>query len=293
MLEYSFSHPRASLAHIQELHLNYLLCKPDAPEMRIKPWFARSGGKVAYTLLVQANPLHVDQLNLDFEDASGSYPNEYVSWSDWTTLNPDKKVTLIEAHNEHFEEYKLRIVTGFTDNDNVLMGVIPRDENTPDYSTLTINEFILQKYKMDNPPESVFWQISPTILRTRLFLVNKQMVKAAEAILHINQVDLIDHMLVDAGRASFLNYRNRLEASLNPTTSSTADTRSTKRARQTSPPPAPNHPLHRNSNMIRVRTKARQPSRMMQWQTILSLESSYRKCIKFRKIKSRSGHIYK
>jgi hypothetical protein len=73
-----FSHPRAALAHIQELHLIFLLGKPDAPEMRIKPWFARSGSKVAYTFLIQTNPLFVDQLSSPFEDAIGSFPHEYI-----------------------------------------------------------------------------------------------------------------------------------------------------------------------------------------------------------------------
>jgi hypothetical protein len=65
-----FSHPRASLAHIQETHLGFLLGKPDAPEMRIKPWLSHLGSKLAYTFLVQTNPLFADQLNSHFEDAS-------------------------------------------------------------------------------------------------------------------------------------------------------------------------------------------------------------------------------
>jgi hypothetical protein len=77
-----FSHPRASLAHIQELYLQHLLGKPeDAQDMRIKPWFAHSVRKVAYTFLVQTNPLLVDQLNSYFEDASGAFPHEYMSWA--------------------------------------------------------------------------------------------------------------------------------------------------------------------------------------------------------------------
>jgi hypothetical protein len=110
-----FSHPRAAIAHIQEVHLQFLLGKPDAPKMRIKPWFARSGSKVAYAFMVQTNLISVDQLNSDLEDASTSFPNEYVAWSDSMTLDPTKKVTLIEAHNEHAKKFKLWIATGFQD----------------------------------------------------------------------------------------------------------------------------------------------------------------------------------
>jgi pyruvate formate-lyase activating enzyme-like uncharacterized protein len=82
-----------------------------------------------------------------------------------------------------------------------------------------------------------------------MFLVKKEMIKADEAILHIIQVDLIHYMSIESGQAAFTNYNelfvkaqnmmplrtNRFEASLNPTTESTEDNQSTKRARQTSP----------------------------------------------------------
>jgi hypothetical protein len=69
-------------------------------------------------------------------------------------LDPSKKVTMIEAHNEHAGDYLLWIATGFADDD-ILMGEIHREENTPDYSKLMINEFIMTKYKMGNPLESI------------------------------------------------------------------------------------------------------------------------------------------
>jgi hypothetical protein len=82
---------------------------------------------VAYAFLVQTNPLHVDQLNSQLEDASGSFRHEYMSWADLSTLDPSKKVTMFEAHNEHAKEYILRIATGFMDDENILMGEIQRE----------------------------------------------------------------------------------------------------------------------------------------------------------------------
>jgi uncharacterized protein (UPF0297 family) len=109
----------------------------------------------------------------------------------------------------------------------------------------------MEKYKMGNPLESIFWKVSIPIRGTQLFLVKKLMIKAAEAVLHNIQIDLIHYMSMESGRESLNNYKdlfvraqnkmpwraNRFEASLNPTTNSTEDTRSTKRPRQNSPSP--------------------------------------------------------
>jgi hypothetical protein len=73
------------------------------------------------------------------EQAKSSFPYIYISWDDWTLLDPPRKVTFTEEHNNHINEFQLKISTGYIDHDNVLMGGKPQTMGDTDYSELTIN----------------------------------------------------------------------------------------------------------------------------------------------------------
>jgi hypothetical protein len=54
------------------------------------------------------------------------------------------------------------------------MGMISRATTTPDYSMMTINEFILMKYKMGHPLEPMVWQVSIPIMGIQMFIIQKE-----------------------------------------------------------------------------------------------------------------------
>jgi hypothetical protein len=87
------------------------------------------------------------------------------------SLDPYRKATFIEEHNNHVQEHQLKISTGYLDHNDVIMGEKPHDENATDYSNKTINKFILMKYKIGNPPTSIFHQAWGPIFGVHQFIV--------------------------------------------------------------------------------------------------------------------------
>jgi hypothetical protein len=123
------------------------------------------------------------------EQAKSSFPYEYISWDDWTSLDPPRKVTLIEEHNNHINEFQLKISTGCINHDDVLMGEKPQTMGDTDYSELTINQFILTKYKIGNPPIPIFHQAWGPIFGIPQFIILEQNKDIAEILIQKLKVD--------------------------------------------------------------------------------------------------------
>jgi hypothetical protein len=87
------------------------------------------------------------------------------------SLDNPRKSTFIDEHNDHVNEFQLLISTGYLDYDDVTLGEKPHNTDVPDYSEFTINKFILTKYKIGNPPTSIFHQVWGPVFEIRQFIV--------------------------------------------------------------------------------------------------------------------------
>jgi hypothetical protein len=97
-------------------------------------------------LLVQTTQGKAYEVSQKFKQASKTNPYEFISWKYWTSLHSNHKEVMIKKHNTYIRDYKLSCLSGFNDDNNILLGKNPKYPKLPDYSELTLNEFLAKHY---------------------------------------------------------------------------------------------------------------------------------------------------
>jgi hypothetical protein len=212
-----FIHTRAALNKIHNQQLRSFLQGQHIPTFKIKPWKARSQQYEGRVYVIQSIKEDVETINRKFENSRNANPYEYISWKSWTDLNADKKASLIDQHNNYTKEYRLLTLSGFTDNNDIMLGQIDREPEENDYSKMGLNEFLMKHYTIGDPPCQIIAQVLGPTNGTRQFIVSSYLEKVAKDLLQNLQYDMLSYMTEESGRAIIPNYEDKvMEAAENP-----------------------------------------------------------------------------
>jgi hypothetical protein len=202
-----FVRPRNSITLNHHDQLKSTFFGTTAPEFKLKPFKAKSGGEEAVFLLVQTPQGKEDEVSNKFQQASTTNPYEFIGWKNWNNLYSTHKTETIKRQNNYIRDYKLLCLSGFIDDDNVLLGKNPKYPDNPDYSKLTLNEFLVKHYVIGESGP-IFHEAMGPFLGTRFFIVSATKWSAGKRLLEQIQYDMLRFMSPEAARAILADYRN-------------------------------------------------------------------------------------
>jgi hypothetical protein len=201
-----FVHPRNSLILNHQEQLKTTFFGTTAPEFKLKLFKAKSGGEEAMFLLVQTPQGTEDEASNKFQQSSSTNPYEFIGWKNWNNLHESHKTETIKRQNNFVRDYKLLCLSGFIDDDNIQLGKNPKHPNTPDYSKLTLNEFLVKHYVIGNSG-SIFLEVMGPFLGMRFFIVSATKWSAGKRLVEQLQHDMLRFMSPEAGLAILADYQ--------------------------------------------------------------------------------------
>jgi hypothetical protein len=96
-----FVHPRNSLIQNHQEQLKTTFFGTTAPEFKLKPFKAKSGGEEAVFLLVRTLQGKEDEVSSKFQQLSSKNPYEFIRWKNWNDLHESHKTETIKRQNNY------------------------------------------------------------------------------------------------------------------------------------------------------------------------------------------------
>jgi hypothetical protein len=112
----------------------------------------------------------------------------------------------IKRQNNYVRDYKLLCLSGFINDDNIQMGRNPKHLNEPDYSQLTLNEFLVKHYTIGDSGR-IFLEAMGPFLGMRFFIVSATKWSDGKRLVEQLQHDILRYMSPEAGQAILADYR--------------------------------------------------------------------------------------
>jgi hypothetical protein len=106
-------------------------------------------------------------------------------------------------------------MSGFNDDDDTLMGNQKCDTEYHTFSSMTVQEFIENKYTIGKDNKPLILQTSSVILGTREFLVDSNKRKQAISLIKMLAGEIVRHTSEESGRNILSNYDNIRDEELN------------------------------------------------------------------------------
>jgi hypothetical protein len=158
-------------------------------------------------LLVQTPQGKEDEVSNRFQQSSSTNPYEFIRWKNWNNLHESHKTETIKRQNNYVRDYKLLCLSGFIGDDNIQLGSNPKYPGTPNYSKLTLNEFLVKHYVIgDSGP--IFLEAMGPFLGMRFFIVSATKWSAGKRLVEQLQHDMLRFMSPEAGLAILADYQN-------------------------------------------------------------------------------------
>jgi hypothetical protein len=174
----------------------------EIPTFKIRRFRAKSGSSNAMVILVQTVQDKANDVCLQFQEVNDKNFYEFISWREWMGFHPLNKVMTIKKHNQYIKDHTVINVSGFISSGaEVVLGKVKGNDNAPDYSKYTVNEFLVNHYSIDPASKPLFNAVMGPFNGVRLFIVKTKLASAGRRLLEHIHYDMLRFMTPASGAA--------------------------------------------------------------------------------------------